>query len=270
MTDFRLEVQVDPNLPAVVEGAVSFKTSTTMGPLTYCAPRALTSFWEDLIFGRPMPLSFATLAVDDVDTLVAIALFMHRDIAIQAETAGFVSAVDLVVQWGLPAFAHIPQDVGTFIRFLRNHIQEGTTVQQKGERLGEAVSWVRDFLVGDTLPSITFEQPKAKIIQQGTGGFVVATIEGDLFDGWVDLFRGGHLKGFVLGPDVDGRRPALVARKTVYVPFDLARAATHLNELEQAIRAPLPFSPWEHAGDFLSSAGTVISPTQILEILIRV
>src|SRR5215831_14816074 len=99
-----LNVRIESALTGPIESAVSFETGLTRRQLQEniayehhgedFSPDdkgALPSFFEDLLLGRPMPPTFATRSIQDVDTLVAIALFLHRDLATHPNTPGFVA-----------------------------------------------------------------------------------------------------------------------------------------------------------------------------------
>jgi len=82
------------------------------------------------------------------------------------------------------------------------------------------------------------------------------------------LFREGHLKGFLVGPEENGCRTVCWARKSAWVGFDLERAQVTLNELEEAAMG-LP--EWHLLGDFLwsPSKGTVLDVSSLLMLAVR-
>jgi hypothetical protein len=285
MPELVFETVIDPKLPAVVRDAVSFETGATpeqVNSSEYVAYNhhgdgweptskgALTAFYEDLIFGRPLPLKFATHSVNDIDTVLAVGLFMHRDMALAPGCLSFVTAADFVHRWGLPGFAHVPEDVGRFLYFLRGYtLEPGLTQRETANRLSQAITWVREYLQEDRLPHMPNAQVDVTIIDRGTNGFVFASTEGDLLTGWVNLYRMGYLGGVLVGPDTNHRRHVVGARKTPHVALDLHRAAQHFNELENAYGEP---AGWHVEEDLLfgPTDGTIIPPSQLIEVMIRV
>ena len=281
----KLEVRIEPDLPQVVPDAVSFETGATRAQASnpdlfvyehhgegfnQADPGALTCFFEDLILGRPFPFVFATKSIQDVDTLVAMSLFLHRDLAIHPAMPGLVATVDFVHRRGLVALSHVEPDLARFLCFLRAYFPEkGLSKRQLGDRLATAVTWIREFVHEDRLPHMGAPPTPVRVIDHGTNGFVVAETTGSLIDGWVELFRQGFLRGVLIGPDVHGRRTALAARKSPYVQLDLVTAARLLNQMEGAM-GELP--EWESDGFFLKSPpeGTLILVSHLLDVLVRV
>lgn len=279
VTSIDLQVVVSPDVPAVLPEAVTFECGASRQEVSSSAtyayehhgaeftqedPGALTMFFEDLVLGRPLPLKFATRSIQDVDTLVALALFLQRDLAVQPTTPAFVAVVDLVHRRGVPLLGHLDRDLGGFLRFLRRLFPEGLARQELGDRLGAAVAYIRDYLVDGRLPSVDLSWPEVRVMQTGTNGFVLAQTTGPLVEGWVELYRQGHLKGVLLG----ALGAASLARKSVWVGFDLERALGVLNALEEAAMG-LP--EWRLEGDFLLGppGGSQIRPTDLLQLAIR-
>lgn len=283
--ELRFEIIVNETLEAVVPGCISFENGATPeevadgtnvvyehhGPgFTDTSKGALTCFYEDLIFARPLPLRFATRRINDVDTALAVALFLHRSIAIAPNTTSFVASVDLVHRWGLPAFAHVPEEHGRFIRFMRRHLLvDNASTREHGSRLTDVIGWIRDYLEHDMLPTINEPQTSVRVIDHGTNGFVAATADGDdLTEGWVQLFRQGFLRGVLMGPDREGRRNVVIARKTDAVELDLDAGAMLFDELEVA-HGEIP--GWSVRENLLVSPerGTIITLSEMIEILVR-
>lgn len=280
-----LKVRIEPDLPAIVPDSVSFETGATRDqaadPDLYvyehhgkgfgvADPGALTAFFEDLILGRALPLSFATTGIHDVDVLVAIALFLQRDLAIHPAMPGFIAAVDLVHRRGLPALAHIDADLARFLCILRAYFPEkGLTKREFGDRLATSVGWVRDYVMDGRLPHAGAPLTPIRVIQAGTNGFILGETSGSLIDGWVEAYRQGYLRGLLVSPDVDGRRFMLGSRKSAYIAFDLPMAARLLNQMEGAM-GELP--EWKSDGLWLESPtdGTLILTSHIIEVLVRV
>jgi len=280
--ELELTVKIEANLPAVVPDAVSFETGATREEIASAEtpvyehhgkqfstldPGALPYFFEDLIMGRAFPLTFATRAVHDVDTLVAIALFLHRDLATHPAMPGFVYVVDFVHRGGLPALAHIEQDLARFLCFLRASFPEKGTVPQ--DKLTAGITWVREYIANGQIPHLGAPPEGVRVVDIGSNGFVVAQTSGSLFDGWVDLYRQGFLRGVLINTGEGDRRFVLGARKSVYVGFDLVMAAHLLNQMEVAM-GELP--EWESDGLWLKAPpqGTLILMKHLLEVLTRV
>lgn len=285
MQPLELTVRIEPDLPEVVDKAVSFETGASReqaadprlfvyehhtNGFSLNEPGALVYFFEDLILGRSMPLVFATKALNDIDTVVAITLFLQRDLALHPALPGFVSMVDFVHRRGLPALSHIEPDLARFLCFLRGYLPEiGLSKRQLGERLTQAVTWIREYVMDGSLPHLGVEPTPVRVIDQGSSGFVLAETAGSLVDGWVDIFRQGFLRGLLVGPDQDGRKRMLGARKSSFVSFDLLLAAHLLNQMETAM-GELP--EWKSDGMWLESppSGTLILTSHVLEVLVRV
>lgn len=281
-----LKVRIEGSLTGVVSEAVSFETGLTRDELQ--DPRvvayehhgegfspndkgALPCFFEDLLLGRPMPLTFATRSVQDVDTLLAIALFLHRDLAINAATPGFVFLVDLVHRRGLPALAHLDEPLARFLSAMRSHFPDkGLSQRELSQRVVSAVGWIREHIHQGTIPVLgPPAAAEVRLLDQGTRGFVVAETTGSLWDGWVELYRLGFLRG-VLVTGVGDRKRVLAARKSQHVQFDLASAARLLNQMETAMGE---LAEWHASQDGLwleSPAGTLLLLKDILAVLTRV
>lgn len=281
-----LNVKIDKALSGLVSDAVSFETGLTkellLDPSMVSYEHhgdgfspddkgALPCFFEDLLLGRPMPATFATRSVQDVDTLVAIALFLHRDLAINANTPGFVYLVDFVHRRGLPALAHIDEPLARFLSAVRTHFPDkGLSQRELSQRVPAAVDWIREYIHHGTIP-VLGQAPNAdvRLLDQGTRGFAVAETAGSLWDGWVKLYRLGFLRGVLVSNDGERKR-VLAARKSHHVQFNLDAAARLLNQMEIAM-GELP--EWHASSDRLwleSPAGTLILLKDILAVLTRV
>jgi hypothetical protein len=283
-----LNVRIEKGLPALVPDAISFETGATKaqvedphvlayehhGPEFSASDRgALPSFYEDLILGRPMPLTLATTALHDIDTLTAIALFLHRDLATHPATTGFVYTVDFVHRLGFQALAHIETDLARFITVLRNQFPEnGLSQSQLSERITTSVGWIREYIHHGTFPTLgVAPNSDVRVIDIGTTGFVLANTKGNLWDGWAELYRRGHLRGVLVREHTEDRRQVLVARKSLWVPFNLTTASRVLNEMETAM-GELP--EWRTTSDELwlegPPEGTLILLQHLMAVLIRV
>jgi len=281
-----LKVRIEKGLPAVVPDAVSFETGAPRAQLetalayehhgsqfTPFDRGALPSFYEDLLLGRAMPLVFATPRVQDIDTLMAIALFLHRDLATHPATASFVYTVDFVHRLGLPALAHIEEDLAHFLAALRTYFPDtGISQRELSTRVTTAVGWIRDYIHEGKLPLLgSAPRTEVRILDRGTQGFVSAETQGPLWDGWVELFRAGFLRGILVDHSQGDRKDCLIARKSPFLGFDLPLACRLLNQMELAMGE---LAEWATTPDGLwlksPPEGTLLLLRDILEVLIRV
>ena len=283
-----LSVRVESSLTGLVDQAVSFETGLTKAQLT--APNvvgydhhgenfspddkgALPCFFEDLLLGRPMPPIFATRSVQDVDTLTAIALFLHRDLVMQPNTPAFVAIVDFVHRRGLPALAHIEEPLARFLSALRSHFPEkGLSQRELSARIISAVSWIREYVHEGTIPVLgPTPNSSVRVLDQGSEGFAVAETGGALWDGWVALYRLGFLRGVLVSTSTNNdRRHVLIARKSHHVALNLRSAARLLNQVE-IVMGENP--EWTVSKDGLwlePPSGTLILLKDILAVLTRV
>jgi len=119
------------------------------------------------------------------------------------------------------------------------------------------------------LPALPVEPEPPRVFDSGSNGFVLATAEGSLEDGWVELYREGYLRGALFSPPKEDRRQVLVARKSHFLAFDLHKAAEVLNEVERALGEP----PGWLAGELWlrgPEGGTLLPITAITQVLVRV
>jgi hypothetical protein len=281
-----LNVRIESALSGVVSGAVSFETGVTREQLqdpevsayehhgndfTADDKGALPCFFEDLLLGRPMPATFATRRVQDVDTLLAMALFLHRNLAINAATPGLVYLVDFVHRRGLPALAHIDEPLARFLSALRNRFPEkGISQRELSERVMSSVEWIREYLQQGTIPILgPAANAEVRILDQGTRGFAIAETSGSLWDGWVELYRLGFLRGVLVASEGERWR-VLIGKKSRHVRFDIETAARLLNQMEIAMgEGP----KWGVSSDELwleAHEGTLILLKDMVAILTRV
>jgi len=285
-----LNVRIEKDLPTIVPDAVSFETGLSRaqiedpslivyehhGPEFSASDKgALPSFYEDLILGRPMPTVLATPRIQDIDTLLAIALFLHRDLATHPNTAGVIYTIDFAHRLGLPALSHLDDKLARFFSALRTHFpDEGLGQRELSKRVQSAVGWLREYIHDGTI-ALTGKLSRAKlrILDQGTTGFVVATDEsnGSLFDGWVELYRLGFLRGILIKKAPADKNHILIARKSLFLPFDLQKACHILNQMEASM-GELP--DWKVSPDGLwlwsPEEGTLILLKHITKVLVRV
>lgn len=234
-----LRVTVDPDLPsALSEPVVAFGPfEGTRAGLVIYAPgsgaSALSRLYVDLICGRPMPLTLVTRSAQRLETAVAIALFLDRELCLHPKAAGLVSAVELASQLQEGGLAHVDRDMARLFVLIEVYLcGQRMDKAEQGRRLQQVVSWLREHILVGTLPSLPRTPEPPIVLDRGTNGFVLATTTGArLVDAVIELYREGHLRGVVFGPTDHGDR-VLAFRKSPYVRFDLHAAETHLNAAE--------------------------------------
>ena len=153
---------------------------------------------------------------------------------------------------------------------LRAYLPEkGLTKQVFSERLSTGLGWVREYICNGQIPHVKTRPSPVRVLQAGLNGFVFAQTTGSLVDGWVDLYRLGFLRGFLIQIGKNDRLHVLAARKSFYVEFDLAKASYLLNSLEASRGEP---RAWEADPLWLRSpeAGTLTLSTDILKILSKI
>jgi hypothetical protein len=277
-----LQVQVFiGKVPPVLEGTVCFETGATREQLGLTIyehhgegfgpedPGALTRFFEDLVLGSPLPLSFATSEVRGPDTLLAMALFMHRDLLLQPATPGLVAAIDLTHRWGPPLLAHLDPLVARFVRSFDRFFTPTLSERERGERIAMAVQWVREYLLEGNVPNIGFPLPDVRVLDVGTNGFVLAETGHPSVEAWEVLYRMGHLRGVLLGPDEEGARQVVASRKSERAWPHLSRSVEFLNDLELLSGGD---PGWVAERDFLRgpAVGSKTLVSHLLEVFLRI
>lgn len=272
MEELQFQVLVlDPGIP-FPEGAVCFGDSAgNQGFYFRAEVGGLRAFYEDLIMGRAFPLVFATKGIPNLQTVLAICLFLHRDLAIHPTTPNLVVASELADVYENAGLAHIDYDLGRLFRFTKRFLPPDLSKKELESRLVSVVSWIRQYVLEDWLPAMPGDPPSPRILDRGTNGFVVAEapVKSRLDEVWVELYRQGFLRGVVFGAAQDDRRKVLIARKSAYVSLDLVRAADIFNEAERAM-GELP--GWKASELWLAGPedGTLLLPTMLLDVLVRV
>ncbi len=278
-----LQVLVEQALPPVVPDAIAFECGATLEQVNaggfvydhhgdeFTAEHqgALTRFFEDIALGRKLPTTFATREIRDVDTMFAIALFLNRDLILVPAMVGLVAQVDLIHRRGVPMLGHLDPYMVGFLRLLRGYFPKGLSKADMGARIQTVAGWIHDVATEGSFPATGRGLPQVRVLDRGTGGFVVAETGGDLVDGWVVLYSLGYVRGVLVGPERNGRRTVAAARKSGYVSLDLALAAKLLNEVEAAMGDP---SLWDCKGDWLfgPEKGTALTLPHMMEIFLRV
>lgn len=282
--ELSFQVLIDPHLPPLVEGAVSFETGAsraqTADPKLLAYEHhgegfgpgevgALTRFFEDLILGTPFPLTFATHRVGGIDTILATALFLHRELAVHPGMPGLVAAADLVHRRGTPYLGHVEPDLARFFQGLEGYFLGSTSKKELGEKLTFGVQWVREYVLEGKLPDLGPRPQSVRVLDVGTNGFVLAGADHPSVETWVSLYRLGFLRGILIGPDDGDFRQVVVSRKSDRVEFDLEKALLHLNEME-TLAGGNP--EWSLDGQYLFGprVGTTILVSHLLGVLLRV
>jgi len=279
-------VVIEPSLEVIVPDAISFETGASLAEATdpnlfvyehhgagfdARSPGALPRFFEDLVMGRALPLTFATPRLRDVDVLFALTLFLHRDLAIHPSTPGVIASVDMAHRLGEPFLGHLDRGLDRLIRRLRTFFPAGLSKGEAASRLSTSLGWVRDYINEGVLPHPGREPAPPRILDVGTNGFVLAQTEEPraLGDTWIELYRRGYLRGVLVSADREGRRRVLASRKSDHVAFDLQKAAFLLNELEKAMGEE---PEWVSEGCWLMGpeGGTLILTTHMMEVFLRV
>jgi hypothetical protein len=281
MEELQFEVLIDPNLPPVVDDILCFETGARIDQLRpgvyehhgegfdSGSPGALSKFFEDLICGTPFPLRFGTREVRGPDTVLAITLFMHRDLALNPATLGLVYGVDLVHRLGSSMLAHLDPTISGFIRSFSKFFPGTLSNVERGERIATAVQWVREYLIDGRLPSLGPPLPEVRIIDVGTNGFVLAETKIPSVEAWEVLYRRGYLRGVLIGDPTAGTIPILASRKNEKAWPDLPRCLPFLNDLD-SISNGVP--EWVADGNYVRSpnVGTKIIVSHLLEVFLKI
>lgn len=271
-----LRVTVDPDLPTELdEPAVAFGPfqGSHAGLVIYApSPGAssLSRLYVDLICGRPLPLTFLTRSAQNIETVVAVSLFLDRELCLHPKAASLVSAVELASQLQEGGLAHVDRDLARLFVFIDGYLC-GSHVDkvEQGRRLQQAVCWLRDYVLSGGLPSLPRAGEPPTVLDRGTNGFVVATAGPRLVDAVIDLYREGHLRGVVFSSTETGRERVLAFKKSSYVRFDLQAAEAHLNSVEGTLGQP---ARWKANRFLLSSPpkGTSITREDLIQTFLRV
>ena len=268
--ELSFQVIIKPDLEKSQKDVVAFGDFEVESEGAAFQHQDLAAFFEQLFLGRPFPLVFVTRKVT-LPSLVAIALFLNRDLAIQPSTPNLVYSVELVDRYGLAGLAQLDRDLADFLQLLSGFFPENLARTEQGRRLEIAVDWIRGYLQEGALPANphTGTSSMPSILDVGTNGFVVASISrGDLESAWIELYRLGYLRGVLLTFQKD-RLWALGAKKSPYLQLDLRQAAEILNEAERAMGEP---PEWRSEPLWLRSpeGGTELPAEAIVEVLVRV
>lgn len=273
-----LQVLVNPDTKGVVEDAISFETGLTRkqaadsdlyvyehhgAEFTAIDPGALSMFFEDVILGRPMPQKFVTRSLN-IDTMFALALFIHRDLATHPSMPGLIASVDLAHRRGFQGFGHVDPDLCQLLLLIGMMLPKNASKQEEGKAMRTVIAWVYEYITEGVVPNAGPTPPKVQILDTGTNGFVLGETEGPLLLAWIEMFRQGHLRGVLVGPEHNARRAVIASRKSVFVDFNLSKAASILNEAEGD-------AGWKADELWLQSpeGGTIIPLSGMMEVFLR-
>lgn len=271
MEEIEYKVVIDHDLDEKVRGVVAFGTFTTDDQtlLTAIYPDGgVELFYRDLILGRPFPFTLVTRGVESLGTVMGIALFLRRDLALQPKMRELCSSACLVDLYGVAGEAHTDSwDVRLF-RAIRRLLGSARGKKAQQDALKIVLDWIQE-VVGGAYPQVLDTAPEPpRVLERGTDGFVLAhSSHSDLEQGWEFLYRSGFLRGLLLARASEDRWFVLGARKSPYVPLDLGKAAQALNEAEQA----LGDGKWEADTHWLRGpkGGTLLLPSAILNLMLR-
>lgn len=264
--ELQFQIVIDPALDRKVSGAVAFGDFEVEEGAGYPA-EGLPAFFYDLVRGRAMPTALVARKLTP-SVMVAITLFLHRELTLRPQMLALVASCGMVDQLGLAGLAHIDRDLASFFKLLVAYLPEKLGRKERQEKLQTAVEWVRQYVLRGELPALPAEPDPPRILDVGSGGFVLA--EATLLEaGWLELFRQGFLWGVLLTPSVGDRRGVLAARKSLLAPLDMRKAAGIFNEAEKAMGEP---DGWKAEDLWLwgPEGGTLLLPTHIVDVVIRV
>jgi hypothetical protein len=266
-------VAIDPTLPKqLVEPVVAWGDfeSEHPGVAIYDGDEAtrISSFYVDLLTGRPLSLQFVTRRLDSLACLLAVTLFLDRSLALSPKIGGFLSAVNLVSTLGASGMAHVERDLARLLVFLDSYLlSQALSKKEMEQKLSSAIQWVREYILEERLPSLPPEQEPPTVLDSGTNGFVLAQgpeKSPSLILGVVELYRQGYLRGVLFCG-----KHALAFRKSRYLRFEFDSAANQLNQAEEASGGS---GRWTvQGGLFLSSPpqGTNLSREALTSIFLR-
>lgn len=271
-----IRVTIDPDLPTLLtEPVVAWGNfDGTCAGLTIYAPipgaTALSRLYVDLICGRPLPLTFLTRSVRDLETAVAASIFLDRALCLHPLASTLVSAVELATHLQEGGLAHVERDLARLLVFIESYVRAPVTIRSEyGRKMQQVVTWLRGYAESGELPSMSRPQEPPEILDRGTNGFVLATASGSLADAVIELYRWGHLRGVVFGAVRGGFERVVAFKKSPYVRFDLQAAAAHLNSVEPSTGHP---GPWKVERLLLTGPpkGTRIARADLIQTFVRV
>jgi hypothetical protein len=279
--ELQFQVIIGPETPIVSAEAVCFETGVSpqhLVPGVYehhgegfdqFSPGALTRLFEDLIIGTRLPLTFVTRQVRGPDTILAIALFLKRDLLILPATPGLVYGVDLVHRFGPQLLSHLDPIISGFFKAFPRFFTPNLTKREVGERISTMVQWAGEYLTDGKIPNLWGSPPEVRILDVGTNGFVLAEALDLTLDAWEVLYREGYLRGVLLGPEIEGRRKLIASRKNERAWEDLSKSVPFLNELE-SLSGGAP--EWKYDSDFVYSpaVGTNVLVSHLLKVFLGI
>jgi hypothetical protein len=278
---FNFQVIIDPNISSVVNKSICFETGVNkdqLGPglyehhgaeYTFRDIGALTRFYEDLILGFPLPLTFVTRGIYGPDAIVAMALFLYRDLAIIPATTGLVSGIDLVHRYGTTLLAHVDTSLSGFIKSFPKLFPDNISKREQGERISIGVQWIRDYLTDNNPPLLGGSLPDVRIVDIGSNSFVLAESDNSSVEAWEVLYRSGYLRGIIFNHKKDNSKSVLISRKCELVWPGMVNAIAFLNDLEKLSGGS---EKWYSNGNYIYSPpnGSNILDCYIMDIVLRV
>jgi hypothetical protein len=112
--ELQFQVVINPALDKKVSGAVAFGDFEVEEGAGYPVD-GLPAFFDDLARGRPMPTVFVTRGLTP-SLLVAVTLFLHRELTLRPEMLTLVASCGIVDRLGLAGLAHIDRDLARFFK----------------------------------------------------------------------------------------------------------------------------------------------------------
>lgn len=271
MTELQYKVVLDSDSSDRLSESVGFGSFIPADDLSVVyGEEEVLRFYNDLILGRPLPLTFVARGLNNLGTFLAISLFLQRDLVLHPQISSIVSAVTLFDTYGVAGAAHIDRDLSRVLKGLKRVLASPPNgSEDQNQILGFALNLLRDYVEKGKLPPLPPEKDPPVILDRGTNGFVVANQEGlNLSDGWEELYRLGYLRGVLTCPLHGTERwGVLGARKSTFVDLDLVKAASALNDAETAAEGT---PEWVSDGLWLvgPTQGTVLLPSMVLRILL--
>jgi hypothetical protein len=193
---------------------------------------------------------------------------MDREFALNPKVPTLISAVELVTALSYVGLAHIDPDLARFLLFLDAHVFGGSSNRKDfAKRLQQALTWIREYTLEGTLPSLPRRAEPPRVLDHGTNGFVLAEVQqGKILEGLVDIYRLGFLRGVLFSPAKEGL-DVLAFKKSDYLQFDLETACTRLNQAEQGVGRP---PAWALTGLHLRNRSTLMPKDLITQVFLRV
>lgn len=270
MSELQFQVVLDDQTPREITNSVGFGDFEVKDDVSVVyAQDCVQQFYQDLVQGRPLPLTFKARGIPNLGTFFALFLFLQRDVVLAPKAHVLVSAVSLFDTFGIAGLSQVDRDLSRLLQHLSGFLRiPPKTPEDQNSFLQYAVMVCREYVLEGQLPNLPPELPPPSILDRGTNGFVLAsTSNPNLFEGWEELYRQGYLKGVLLCSGGKDRWLVLGSRKSLYVGLDLTKAAAVLNDAETAMGEP---AEWRSDGLWLVGppSGTLLLPNMVVRILL--